>query len=56
MRDVAVWFGGAEIATTDAPLYDCRDPYHALLAIGRGPFLLGVPVCYPALNAVFGAL
>ncbi len=56
LRDVAGQFGGTEIVTTDAPLYDWRDPYHALLAIGWGPFLLGVLGYYLALNAVFGTL
>jgi inward rectifier potassium channel len=54
MREVAAQFGGTEIVTTDAPRYDWRDPYHALLAIGWGPFLLGVLGYYLALNAVFG--
>jgi inward rectifier potassium channel len=56
LRDVAAQFGGTEIVTTDAPLYDWRDPYHALLAIGWGPFLLGVLGYYLTLNAVFGTL
>jgi inward rectifier potassium channel len=56
MRDVAAQFGGTEIVSTDAPRYDWRDPYHALLALGWGPFLLGVLGYYLALNAVFGTL
>lgn len=56
MREVAAQFGGTENVTTDAPRYDWRDPYHALLAIGWGPFLLGVLGYYLALNAVFGTL
>jgi inward rectifier potassium channel len=56
MRDVAAQFGGTEIVTTDAPRYDWRDPYHALLAIGWGPFLLIVLGYYLTLNAVFGTL
>jgi inward rectifier potassium channel len=55
MREV-VAFGGTELVTTDAPRFDWRDPYHALLAIGWGPFLLGVVACYLGLNAVFGTL
>jgi len=55
MRKVMA-FGGTEIVTTDAPRYDWRDPYHALLAMGWGPFLLGVLTYYLALNAVFGTL
>ncbi len=46
MREVAAQFGGTENVTTDAPRYDWRDPYHALLAIGWGPFLLGVFAYY----------
>ena len=56
MREVAAQFGGTESVTTDAPRYDWHDPYHALLAIGWGPFLLGTFVYYLALNAVFGTL
>ncbi len=56
MREVAAQFGGTEIVVTDAPRYDWRDPYHALLAIGWGPFLLGVVGYYLGLNAVFGTL
>ena len=56
LRDVAAQFGGTEIVTTDAPRYDWRDPYHVLLAMGWGPFLLGVLGYYLALNAVFGTL
>ena len=56
LRDVAAQFGGTETVSTDAPRYDWRDPYHALLAIGWGPFLLGVLGCYLALNALFGTL
>jgi hypothetical protein len=50
MRKVMA-FGGTEIVTTDAPRYDWRDPYHALLAMGWGPFLLGVLTYY--LNQVY---
>ncbi len=56
MREVAAQFGGTEMVTTDAPRYDWRDPYHALLAMGWGPFLLGVLTYYLALNAMFGTL
>lgn len=56
LRYVAAQFGGTEIVATDAPRYDWRDPYHALLAIGWGPFLLGVLAYYLALNALFGTL
>ncbi len=56
MREIAAQFGGTEVVTTDALRYDWRDPYHALLAMGWGPFLLGVLSYYLALNAVFGAL
>jgi inward rectifier potassium channel len=56
MREVAAQFGGTEIVTTDAPLYDWRDPYRALLAIGWPRFLLSVLVYYLALNAVFATL
>jgi inward rectifier potassium channel len=55
MREVAA-FGGTEIVTTDAPRYDWRDPYHALLAMSWGSFLLGVLGYFLALNAVFGTL
>ena len=56
IREVAAQFGGTESVATDAPRYDWRDPYHALLAMGWGPFLLGVLGYYLALNAVFGTL
>lgn len=56
MREVAAQFGGTEAVTTDAPRYDWRDPYHALLAMGWWPFLLGVLAYYLALNAAFGTL
>lgn len=56
MRDVAAQFGGTEVVVTDAPNYDWRDPYHALLAVGWTPFLLGVLGYYLALNAIFGTL
>jgi inward rectifier potassium channel len=56
MREVAAQFGGAETVTTDAPRYDWRDPYHALLAMGWTPFLLVVLGYFVALNAVFGTL
>ena len=56
LREVAAQFGGVEAVTTDAPSFDWRDPYHALLAIGWGRFLLGVLGYYLAVNAVFGAL
>jgi inward rectifier potassium channel len=54
-REVAA-VSGTEIVTTDAPRYDWRDPYHTLLAINWGPFLLGVLGYYIALNAAFGTL
>jgi inward rectifier potassium channel len=44
------------IVTTDAPRYDWRDPYHVMLAMGWGPFLLGVLGYFLVLNAVFGTL
>jgi inward rectifier potassium channel len=56
MRDVAAQYGGTEIVTTDAPRYDWRDPYHALLAMGWAPFILGVLGYYLAVNAVIGTL
>jgi inward rectifier potassium channel len=56
LRDVAAQFGGTESVTTDAPRYDWHDPYHALLAIGWKPFLLGVLAYYLILNALFGTL
>ena len=56
MRDVPAQFGGTEMVSTDAPSFDWRDPYHALLALERGPFLLLVLAYYLAVNAVFGTL
>jgi inward rectifier potassium channel len=56
IREVAAQFGGTEIVDTDAPVYDLRDPYHALLAMGWGPFLFGVLGYFLALNALFATL
>ena len=56
MREVGAQFGGTEIVTTDAPRYDWRDPYHALLAMRWWPFLLLVLAVYLALNAAFASL
>ncbi len=56
MRDVPAQFGGTEMVSTDAPSFDWRDPYHALLALRRGPFLLLVFGYFLAVNAVFGTL
>ena len=52
MRDVAAQFGGTEVVATDAPNFGLgATPYHALLAMGWMPFLLGVLGYYLALNA-----
>ncbi len=56
IRDVAAQFGGTEVVATDAPDFDWRDPYHALLAMGWTPFMLGVLGYYLSLNALFGTL
>jgi inward rectifier potassium channel len=56
LRYVAAQFGGTEVVATDAPRYDWRDPYHALLAMSWPQFLLGVLGYYLALNAMFGTL
>jgi inward rectifier potassium channel len=56
LRDVAAQFGGTEVVATDAPHYDWRDPYHAMLAIRWGAFLLAVLGYYLALNAAFATL
>lgn len=56
LREIAAQYGGTEAVMTDAPRYDWHDPYHALLAIGWGPFLLGTAGFYVLVNALFGTL